>query len=104
MSDNWTKVEKSASTTWNYAERPELIGILRGVEYHVGPNNSTLFKFSCDEGEVAVWGSAALTDKLINISAGEEVKIVYKGLKASKSGGRKYHDFEVFHRAIFTEE
>ncbi len=103
MSDEWKKVEKSNSTTWNYKEKPTLVGVYKGVEYHVGPNDSTLFKFACDEGEVAVWGMTALNDKLLGIPVGYEVKIDYKGLKASKKAGRHYHNFEVQYRELFTE-
>lgn len=100
----WKKIEKSATSTWDKTKQPEFIGVYRGVEYHVGANDSTLFKFACDSGEVAVWGSSALTDKLLNIPVGSEVKITYKGLKASKAGGRKYHDYDVEYRELFSEE
>ena len=99
----WIKVEKSASSTWDYKTQPVITGVYKGVQYHVGPNDSTLFKLACDEGEVAVWGSSALSDRMLNIPVGHEVEIKYKGLKPNKTGSRKYHDFEVAHRELFSE-
>lgn len=103
MSDEWKKVEKSASTTWDYKTQPEITGVYKGVQYHVGPNDSTLFKLACDEGEVAVWGSTALNDRMMSIPVGHEVKLRYLGLKKSLKGNRTYHDFEVMHRELFSE-
>jgi len=102
MSD-WTKIEKNESSTWDYKTQKEMVGVYKGVEYNVGPNSSTLFKFDDGTQEIAVWGSTVLTDRLITIPVGDEVRIVYNGMVKSKTGNRSYHDFDVFHRSLHNE-
>lgn len=103
MADDWNKIEKKEGSIWDYKEKPEMVGVYKGVEFNVGPNKSTLFKFDDGSQEIAVWGSTALTDKIIGIPVGDEVKIVYKGLVDNKNKTRQYHDFEVFHRSLHDE-
>lgn len=104
MSDGWNIVDKKESSTWNYKEQPEMVGVYRGVEYNVGENAGTLFRFDDGTQEISVWGTTVLTDKLITIPVGDEVKIVYTGLKKAKRGNREYHDFDVYHRSLHDEE
>ena len=101
MSD-WKKVE--IGNTWNYkeaGENAEFIGLFTGKEEHVGENDSIVYSFeqSKDNEPVSVWGSTVLDTRMKNVKVGEEVKIVYKGQKDSPNRkGKKYHDFDVFHR------
>jgi hypothetical protein len=106
MSD-WRKVE--IGNTWNYKELgkgAKLVGVYTGKEEHVGENDSNVYSFEVEGGDVmSVWGTTLLDMRLKNIKEGEEVKIVYLGEeKSMKRTGKTYHNFEVYHRAVdFTE-
>ena len=100
MSD-WKKVE--VGNTWNFKEEgegAEFIGVYVSMDEHVGENDSTVWNFRTAGGNIiGVWGSTVLDVRLKNLEVGEEVKIVYQGLKPSeKRKGKNFHDFEVYHR------
>lgn len=67
--------------------------------------NSTvhLFDVTNIEGEViepaqekGMWGSKVLDDQLAKVQPGQLVMIKWLGLRKPKTGGREYHDYEVF--------
>ena len=93
----WEKVEMSP--TWDFEEKPEMVGIFKGVEKEVGANASNLYTFKLEDGElISVWGSTILDTRLKNLEIGEEVKISYLGKEKSPTSGREYKNFDVFHR------
>lgn len=96
--EGWEKME--LSPTWDYQEQPEFEGIYMTKEIGVGPNSSNLYSFRTANGsEMSVWGNTILDGRFKNLTAGDEVKIVYLGKVASnKVKGREYHNFEVFKR------
>ena len=100
MTNNWK--ETTLAETWKpEKEGDEIIGLLVRVEENVGPNNSKMYyledaKTHEDKG---VWGTTALDGRMATVKVGEEVKIVYLGLEASKKrAGAKYKNFTVYHR------
>ena len=100
MSD-WKKVEMG--NVWNYKEEgkgSELIGLYTGKEEHVGENDSNVYSFEIEGGEVVtVWGTTLLDMRFKNLKVGEEVKVVYLGAVPSpKRKGKTYHNFDVYHR------
>ncbi|HZX13648.1 MAG TPA: hypothetical protein VFF49_04535 [Thermodesulfobacteriota bacterium] len=102
MAENtWRKIE--VGNIWNYKEEgkdTEFIGIYLSKDEHIGENDSIVYNFKTADGSViGVWGSTVLDVRLKNLEVGEEVKIVYLGLKPSeKRKGKSFHDFEVWHR------
>src|SRR3990167_9165592 len=95
--DTWKKVEMG--DTWNFEKEPEMIGLFIGKEENVGENNSNLYTFEVDQKNVSVWGSTVLDTRMKNVKVGEEVKIVFLGLKDSPNRkGKQYKNFDVFHR------
>ena len=99
MTADWKKVESSPVFAFE-KKGDELIGLLVSTEADVGPNNSKLYTVEQKGGKKwGVWGSTVLDTRLKNVMVGEEVKIVYLGLKKSdKRKGAEYKDFEVYHR------
>lgn len=98
MSD-WKKVEQAEF--WK-PEKPNdsVEGIFVEVATDVGPNNSKLYTLEQEDGErISIWGSTVLDTRMKNVQAGEEVKILYKGIGYSNTRkGATYKDFEVYHR------
>jgi len=97
----WKKVE--VGNTWNYQElgkNAKFVGLYVGREEHVGENDSNVYNFETENGEmVNIWGSTLLDIRFKNLKFGEEVKVVYLGLVPSeKRKGKSYHNFEVYHR------
>lgn len=78
---------------WDKSEILE--GKFSKVEQDVGPNKSKMYTIETDKGEVKVWGSTVLDDKLIGVSQGTYVKIEYEGKMKSKKGA-EYHSYKVF--------
>ena len=91
--------------TWNFDEAPEMVGLYLGHEEGVGENDSNLYTFEVDQKNISVWGSTVLDIRLKNVKVGEEVKIVFNGMKDSPNRkGKQYKDFEVYHREpVFSE-
>lgn len=104
--NEWKKVE--LSKPWNsknedgsfaLKEGDELVGIYQSMEENIGANSANIYTFKTpDKKFVSVWGSTILDARFKNLDAGEEVRIVYHGLVDSKTAGRSYHNYEVFHR------
>lgn len=79
-------------------EGQELEGYYVGcLENQGSEGKSTIHTFKKEDGEeVSIWGSAVIDDQLSKVEFGGYVLIKYLGLKKAKTGGRSYHDFEVF--------
>ena len=90
---NWSEVEVDTGTVWD-KEKP-IEGGYGGVEENVGPNESRMYTIKTNDGEIKVWGSKVLDDKLLGIPKGSYVKIEYGGKVKSKKG-TEYHDYKVF--------
>lgn len=94
---SWEKIAPENSEIHDFEADKEFIGEYVGKAENLGDNNSTLYSFKNEEGEViGVWGCAVLGSRLSNAMAGDNYKIVFKGLAKGKSG-RNYKDFDVFH-------
>lgn len=95
MSKQWQEVTQTSS--WNFDENPDLVGVLVSKESGVGKNNSHFYKFETEGGEiVGVWGSTVLDDRLAAVETGTEVKISYLGMIKNEATGRQYKSFKVF--------
>lgn len=70
-------------------------GELVKTESDIGPNKSNMYTIKTDDGEVKVWGSTVLDDKLLGVPAQTYVKIEYEGKLKSKKGV-EYHSYKVF--------
>lgn len=103
----WKKV--GMGITWNgndsdgnfkLKKGDALEGIYLGKQENVGPNKSTMYEFrTTDRGVVSVWGSMVLDVRFKNLSAGQEVKVVYLGeAESQKRKGQFYHNYEVYHK------
>lgn len=105
---NWQKINpldvpiwntKNEDKTFSLKERDELVGFYKGVEVDIGPNESNLYTFKQENGElIKVWGSSILDTRFKNLEVNEEVKIVYLGTVKSEKSKRNYHNYEVYHR------
>lgn len=106
MSD-WKKVE--LGNTWDLkTAKPNdsIEGVYTGKEEHVGDNDSNIYSFEQKDGTViSVWGTTILDTRFKNLKVGEEVKVVYLGeVDSPNRKGKKYHNFEVWHRPVEMEE
>lgn len=91
---NWQEQTLDTSTdVWN-KEKP-IEGKLVKIETNVGPNDSKMYTFLTDDGEVKVWGSTVLDDKLMGVPLQTYVKIDYEG-KIKGKKGTSYHSYHVF--------
>lgn len=81
------------SEVWDREEPIE--GDLVKVEREVGPNKSMMYTLNTVEGEVKVWGSTVLDDKLMGVPQGSYVKLEYEGKLKSRKGA-EYHSYKVF--------
>lgn len=92
----WEKIEgQPMSTTHDFNEKSEFVGIYQGNQSNVGENNSNVYNFLAEGEPVSIWGSAVLDSRLANLTGGEEVKIVYEGMAEGKNG-RNYKDYSVY--------
>lgn len=83
------------SNIWDKEAEPVLEGKLSKIETNVGPNESTLYSITKDNGEVVkVWGSTVLDDRFLGVLAGTYVRVSYKGLTKGKNG-KSYHNYSV---------
>ncbi len=90
-----------AEETWNYQEEGEgagIEGLLVSIRKNIGKNKNTVYTIEKDSGVlVDVWGCAVLNNHLESLEAGKHgVKLLYKGRQQPQSGGRPYHDFDVW--------
>lgn len=90
---DWREVSLDNASVWDKLEPIE--GVFLKTETNVGPNSSNMFTIKTDAGEVKVWGSTVLDDKLMGIPQGIYVKIEYEGKLTSKKG-TQYHGYKVF--------
>ncbi len=81
------------SEVWDKEEPIE--GTFVRTETNVGPNESNMYTIKTDSGEVKVWGSTVLDDKLMSVPQGTFVRIEYEGKLKSKKGN-EYHGYKVF--------
>lgn len=81
------------SDVWD-KEKP-IEGTLTKTEHDIGPNKSNMYTIKTEEGEVKVWGSTVLDDKLLGVPQGSYVKLEYEGKLKSKKGA-EYHSYKVF--------
>lgn len=95
MSDRqWKEVVMDTnSAVWDREEPIE--GKFVKTEQDVGPNKSKMHVLETDDGEVKIWGSTVLDDKLMGVVKGTYVKIEYEGKLKSKKG-TEYHSYKVF--------
>lgn len=90
----WKEVTlKENSDVWDKEDPIE--GKLVKTEHDVGPNKSNMYTIKTEEGEVKVWGSTVLDDKLLGVPENTLVKIEYEGKLKSKKGS-EYHSYKVF--------
>lgn len=89
----WKEVTLESGDVWDKKEPIE--GKLVKTETEVGPNKSKMYTFDTDDGQVKVWGSTVLDDKLMGVPQGTYVKVEYEGKLKSKKGA-EYHSYKVF--------
>lgn len=96
MNDNrrWKEISVNNDTDVWDKETP-LEGEFVKVAHDIGPNKSNMYTLRTDAGEIKVWGSTVLDDKLMGVPQGAYVQIEYEGKKPSKNGG-SYHSYKVF--------
>lgn len=102
MSDDYQEVT-GMGETWDYKSLgagAEFEGLYLGKDTDVGPNNSTMYHFDVNGGQVSVWGNAILDTRMKNVKPDgvEMVKIIYKGKVKSEKTKREYNDFQLFHK------
>lgn len=90
---NWKEVTLESSDVWDKQQPIE--GKFVKVETEIGPNKSNMYTIKTDDGEIKVWGSTVLDDKLMGVPEGSYVKIEYEGKLKSKKGA-EYHSYKVF--------
>ena len=109
MTNEWVKIEETNATwngkdedgVWKLKDGDEIVGKYVSKKENLGQrNNSTLYQIETEDGELSVWGSTVLDTRLKNVKEGHGVKIIYKGMKKTKDGKTKYHDYDVYHKAI----
>lgn len=94
MARNWKEIQVDTnSDVWN-KENP-IEGELVKIENDIGPNKSNMYTIKTEDGEVKVWGSTVLDDKLLGVPTQTYVKIEYEGKLKSKKGA-EYHSYKVF--------
>lgn len=90
----WREIVLNNDTeVWNKEEALE--GELVKIESDIGPKKSKMYTFKTEDGEIKIWGSTVLDNKLEDISEGQYLKIKYNGKRKSGTGN-EYHDFSVF--------
>lgn len=101
MNNDWKTVnEIGTSKMHDFETTKEITGILFNKKENVGANNSIIYEIEIGEEIIGVWGTSVLDQKMKEVTAGEEVKIIYNGKKTSEKTKRSYKDFTVQHRQI----
>lgn len=96
-SDGWREVSGGGGDTWDFNKNNTIIGCYTGKRDNVGPNNSTMYNIEVvGDGVRSVWGSTALDMDMENVAIGQQVKIVYRGMKKNPKSGREFKDFGVY--------
>lgn len=101
MSERQWQSRKSSGKEINFKfekEGEELEAYYVGtLEGQGSEKNSSIHTFKKENGEeIVMWGSAVMDDQLSKVEFGGYVLIKYLGKQKTKSGGKQYHNFEVF--------
>ena len=81
---------------WDWESDGEKVeGELIKVETGVGKNESNVYTIKAEDGEVGIWGTAVLDNRLSELELGTKVQIIYKGNKKNPESGRVFKDFSV---------
>lgn len=91
---DWREITVNDNTDVWDKENP-IEGVLVKIELDVGPKKSKMYTLKTTNGEIKVWGSTVLDNKLEDIVEGNYIKIEYEG-KQKSSIGNEYHNFRVF--------
>jgi hypothetical protein len=95
----WEEIDAADSEIFHFPDDgKELTGTLLQVDEDVGTYGSKLYHIETEGGLSAVWGSQVLDRRLQRVNIGDEIKIVYKGIRTSEKSGREYKDFAVLVR------
>lgn len=86
-------VDSGSSEVWDRQNPIE--GELVKTESDIGPNKSNMYTVKTKDGEIKVWGSTVLDDKLLGVPQGTYIKLEYEGKLKSKKGA-EYHSYKVF--------
>lgn len=89
----WREVTLEDGDVWD--KSGPLEGVMLKAERDVGPNKSMMYTVKTDKGEVKVWGSTVLDDKLLGVPQGTYIRLEYEGKQKSKKG-TEYHSYKVF--------
>lgn len=92
---NWSEISVDTSDAWDKENDDPVEGVYLGVQDNVGPNDSKMYTVRTKDGDVKVWGSTVLDNKLANLPIGSYLKIEYDGKKKGKRG-TSYHDYKVY--------
>ncbi len=96
--EDWEKVETDLWIPEKEGDSVE--GVFIAVEKEVGENKSNLYTIETpDAKQIGVWGSKVLDGKLLSLKPGQEVKIVFLGVKKPE-GKREWKDFDVFKKPM----
>lgn len=97
---DWKKTGEMVPA-WDYeaaGANAELVGVYKNMREHVGPNDSKLYTFEKDDGEViSLWGSTVIDNRMTEVPLGYLTRVVYLGKKTPKTGGKAYHNFDIFY-------
>lgn len=102
----WKQVSGSNNPTWNFEENKEIEGQLKRVQENIGPNNSKMYTIIVNGDAFGVWGATGLDRDMENVNLGDDVKIIYAGLKLNPKSNRKFKNFEVYskpHEGVETD-
>ena len=87
---------------WDWETDGEKVeGELVKVDTGVGKNESNVYTIKAEEGEVGIWGTAVLDNRLNELELGTKVQIIYKGERKNPESGRTFKDFSI---AVWSEE
>ena len=101
----WQEVNPDTENMWNFREQKTIQGVYVAKKENVGENNSNIYVLNTNDGKkIGVWGSVVLDSRFEQIQQGAEVKIEYLGKTKGEKGGREYHNYKVYQRAIPFEE
>lgn len=99
MARDWKEVTIEDGDVWD--KQNPLEGEFLTAEHEVGPNKSSMYTIRTEKGNVKVWGSIVLDDKLMSVPQGTYVRLEYEGQLTGKTGS-KYHGYKVFFDANST--
>ena len=96
MENTKTKFVPVEPKLWKPEKEGDLIeGVLISKKTDIGANKSNAYYIENKEGTFFVWGSAVLDDRLSVVPVGVLIRIEYKGLKPSTTGGNDTKIFKV---------